>query len=144
MFIAFLVICWFGTRSLIYTTGQSSVHRDSCVCIGSHMYASRFVYILSRSIYIDQDSYLCIKVCLNASRFVYIHQDSYLYIKICIYTSRLVSLNINQELYVYSKISIRVALVGSRPSSCQGGSHLLLGPFPEAFVFCQSVELHQH
>ena len=47
-------------------------------------------------------------------------------------------------MYLYSKINTRVALVGSRPSSCQGGSHLLLGPFPEAFVFCQSVELHQH
>ena len=53
------------------------------------------------------------------------------------------SLNINQELYIYSEINIRVALVGSRPSSFQGGSHLLLGPFPEAFVFCQSVELHE-
>ena len=36
------------------------------------------------------------------------------------------------------------ASVSSRPSSCQGGSHLLLGPVPEAFVFCQSVELYQH
>ena len=27
---------------------------------------------------------------------------------------------------MYSKINIRVALVGSRPSSCQRGSHLLV------------------
>ena len=121
------------------------------------IYTSRFVYIhqvciySSRSIYIHQDSYLYITICINTSRFifvhqdfVYIHQDSYLYIMICIYTSRFVSLNINKALYMYSKINIRVALVGSRPSSCHGGSHLLLGPFPEAFVFCQSVELHQH
>ena len=85
-----------------------------------------------------QDLHKYIKIHICTSRFVYIHQDSYIYI------SRFVSLNINQVLYMYSKINIGVALVGSRPSSFQGGSHLLLGPFSEAFVFCQSVELHQH
>ena len=115
-------LCLFGY--LLLWDKIISLHDKAVIC------TSRFVYI-------HQDSYV-------TSRFAYIHQDSYLCIKICIYTSRFVSLNINQALYVYSKICISVALVGSRPSSCQGGSHLLLGPFPEAFVFCQSVELHQH
>ena len=112
------------------------MHQDLHIFIKIHIYTSRFVLI-------HQDLHKYIKIHICTSRFVYVHQDSYLHIKICIYTSRFVSLNINQELYMYSKINIRIALVCSRPNSFQGGSHLLLGPFPEAFVFCQSVELHQ-
>ena len=61
------------------------------------IYTSRFVYI-------NQDSYIYIKIRIHTSRFVYIHQDSYLYIKIRIYTARFV--NIHQDLYIYINCKI--------------------------------------
>ena len=44
------------------------------------------------------------KTVIYTSRFVYIQQDSYIYIKICIYTARFVY--IHQDLYIYSTIHI--------------------------------------
>ena len=45
------------------------------------------LYIKIR-VYIHQDSYVYIRICIYASRFIHINQDSYLYIKICLNTSR--------------------------------------------------------
>ena len=73
--------------------------------------------IYTRFVYIQQDSYIYIKIRMYTSRFVNIHHDLYIYSKIRIYTARFVHIYqdsyiyirfvyIHQNLYIYIKICI--------------------------------------